>query len=202
MALIKSKSFVFGVAAAALLCCASAQANLVINGGFEADPTDFLGWNESPGTYSGVDASAAHDGLYGAFFGTTPGTSTISQTLATEAGKTYSVSFWLQNEKDPNGDTAPNSFTFDWGGANVLSLTDASDFLFQHYEFFVVASSASTDISFSFSQTPAFWDFDSVDAHVPEPGSFALAGLAGVLAFGVSNRRRRTTSLPSAISAA
>jgi len=201
----KSKSLVLGVAVAALFCGVSAHAGLVTNGGFESG--DFTGWTTSlDPVFDGVDSLAPQSGSFAAFFGNVGGVSTISQALATVAGTTYDISFWLMNEADPTGLSAPNSFELDWGGASVMALTDASEFGYTKYEFQLVAGAASTDLSFKFNQVAAFWDFDSVDVlavakSVPEPGSFALVALAGALALLPSSRRRAPKSRRSSISA-
>lgn len=189
----KSKSLVSGLVAAALLCCASAHANLVINGGFETG--DFSGWTQTPNTYDGVDSLSPQAGNFAAYFGNPSGVSTISQTLATVAGNTYAVAFWLKNEADANGVSIPNSFEFDWGGAAMLVLSNAPEFAYKKYEFLLTATGSSTDLSFAFGQQPGFWDFDSVE--VPEPASLALTGIGGALALLVS-RRRRESDAPEA----
>ena len=196
------KSMLRSVAATAslLVCCASAHAGLVDNGGFETQ--DFSGWNASiDSVWDGVDGQSPQSGNYSAFFGSSS-TSTISQTLSTIAGRTYYVSFWLKNEEDVNGVANPNSFQFAWDGTTVLAVSDESAFDYKQYGFFVDATGATTDLSFSFIQQVAFWDFDSVDVHIPEPNELALAGLAGALAFFASKRRRREEALPDASASA
>jgi hypothetical protein len=177
------------LAAAALFAGAAAQAHdVVVNGGFETG--DFSGWsNTGDPSWSGVDGNAPQSGTYGAYLGTiVPGTKTLSQTLNTTVGEFYDVIFWLQNEADVQGDTAPNSFVFSWGGADQLTLTDAAAFGYTKYEYNLQASAATTTIQFTYSQLPAYWDLDNV-AVIPEPSSLALAGLAVGLA--VAQRRRR-----------
>lgn len=188
----KSKFVIGGLFAAALFASTAAHANLVSNGGFETG--DFTGWTAAVTAFDGVDGAAPQDGTSAAFFGNTNGTSTISQGLATVAGTKYDVSFWLANEADVTGLAAPNTFLFDWDGANVTTLTDASAFGYTQYSFQLTATSALTQLSFAFGHTPAFWDFDSVSvevAAVPEPGSLALTALAGALAVIIPRRRRQ-----------
>jgi hypothetical protein len=132
-------------------------------------------------------------GSLAAFFGNPGGISTISQSLSTMAGTIYSISFWLQNEADVTGNATPNSFEFDWDGVNQMSLTNAPGFGYTEYIFQLVASGATTNLAFSFSQTPAFWDFDSViveAAAVPEPGSLPLLAIGGALAFAILRTRK------------
>jgi len=172
-----------------LLCCAaSARAELVVNGGFENG--DFSGWNTSGTTlFDGVDLQSPHDGSYAAFFGSST-VATISQSLATTAGTHYALSFWLMNEADVTGNATPNSFAVALDGVTAMSLTDAPAFDYTQYTFFFDGTGGLVNLSFGLSQAAAFWDLDSVSVTVPEPDGFALAGLAGLLALGVSRRRR------------
>jgi len=173
-----------------MLLSAASQANIVANGGFETG--DFTGWTQFGDTsFSGVDTLAPASGTYAAYFGSTTSTGGIFQTLATDPGKTYVVTFWLQAEADPAGLSVPNSFEFDWGGAARLTLTDVAAFPYKSYSFLLLATSATTDLRFTFTHIPAFWDLDSVSAAIPEPGSMALVVLAAALAAAFSRRRRR-----------
>ena len=188
---VLKKAAACGVLAAALSASMAAHANLITNGGFETG--DFSGWTTSiDPVWDGVDTLAPQAGTYAAFFGNPDGTSTISQTLATVAGTTYSVEFWLMAEADPFGAAAPNSFLFQWNGWAVgPTLVNTGPFGYTEFQYFITASSPSTTLAFSFSNTPAFWDFDSVDvtAVVPEPTSLALVlgALGGLMAV----KRRR-----------
>ena len=175
--------------AAALLVTGMAHANFVANGDFETG--DFTAWTQFGNTaFSGVDVNTPQAGNFAAYFGN-PSPGGILQQLATTAGVTYRVSFWLQNEADALGVAAPNAFEFNWnGGAAEFSLTNSGPFGYHLYEFNnLIATSASTELRFTFTQSPAFWDLDSVQA-VPEPGALALVSLAGLLGIVASRRRR------------
>ena len=174
--------------------CASAA--LVTNGGFETG--DFSGWTQfGYVTNTAVDVNAPQSGTYGAYFGPVGDTGGIKQTLATSANQFYTVQFWLMSEADVNNTSTPNSFDFTWGGNSVTSLLNAAASNYVQYSFTLQAASASTELSFTFQNDPAFWDLDSIsvvesanpDQTVPEPGSLALIGLAGALA-GLVRRRR------------
>ncbi|MDR7271339.1 hypothetical protein J2X20_004007 [Pelomonas saccharophila] len=173
--------------AAALFATSPAQADLVTNGGFETG--DFTGWSfVTDPLYDGVDTLVPHDGTYAAYFG--GASSSITQTLTTVAGSNYKVSFWLMLEPDVTGASAPNAFSFDFGAATGMSLSNASAFGYTLYEVTFIAAGASTDLSFNFSQGPAFWDLDSVSVTLPEPGSLALLAAAGLGGLAASRRRR------------
>ena len=187
-----TKPLACSLLAAALFASGAARADLVTNGGFETG--DFTGWTTvlDP-LYDSVSGAAPvpHDGLFGASFG--GANSSISQTISTVAGSNYAVSFWLQLEADPNNIATPNAFSFDFGGVTGASLTNAAAFGYTLFEATFVGSSASTDLTFNFCEGPAFWDIDSIQVKLPEPGSLALlaaAGLGGVAA----TRRRRAAS--------
>ena len=193
----KSKPLAAAWAALVLLGAQAAHAGPVVNGDFETG--DFTGWTTSlDPTYDGVDVLFPQAGTYAAFFGNPGGISTISQTLATLAGTTYNISFWLMNEADALGATTPNSFEFDWGGVAQLTVANAPVSGYNNYQFSLLANSASTDLTFKFNHATAFWDFDSVTVEaaatsaVPEPDSLALTALAGALALVVSARRPTT----------
>src|SRR5664279_4841911 len=124
---MKIRKFDRCLAALAMFASVAVHANLVTNGGFETG--DFTGWSVfGAGAFDGVDGSVPQSGTYAAFFGEPVlAPSGISQTLATTAGKLYTVTFWLANEVDVTGNGIPNSFAFNWnGGAAELSLTDVA----------------------------------------------------------------------------
>jgi hypothetical protein len=173
---ITKKAIRWGALAALLGLAGAAQATLVTNGGFETG--NLSGWSPFgntgfTGTATGVHAQS---GSYGAYFGPVGSTGGIFQTLATEAGQSYDVSFWLR--ADPN---TPNSFAFDWdGGVDEMVITNTPGFAYQQFSFTLTASSALTDLRFVFQHNPAYYSLDNVvvTAAVPEPATLALAGLA------------------------
>lgn len=186
---------VAALALAGVFAAVPAGAAIVVNGGFETG--DFTGWTLTGDTsYSFVlaEAPVPQSGTYGASFGPFDTLGGISQSLATIAGTTYVLDFWLQAESDALGASAPNSFLAQWNGTTVTSLVNSPAFAYQHLIFDVTATSATTLLSFTFNNNPAFWDLDNVRVTaVPEPETWALMvlGLAAVAA-----RRRRGSSRP------
>jgi len=187
MQLKTSRSLAASLAAVALATSFAAKADIVNNGGFETG--DFTGWAQFGDTsFSGVDGADPHDGTYAAFFGPS-GIGGITQDIPTLPGRFYTIDFWLQSESDFNGAATPNSFEFDWGGIQEFVLTNAPATAYTHYTFNLKATSPTTQLKFAFTNVPAFWDFDSVSARIPEPGSLALFGLAGALLLFALRRR-------------
>ena len=163
--------------------------NLVVNGGFETG--SFAGWTQfNPGAFVGVtnDPLYVQSGSQGAFFGSPNAVSGIFQTLATTVGASYQVSFWLGNLSS----NPISSMAFNWdGGANELSFVNSAAFGYTNFTYLLTATSAATDLRFSFRHDLFFWAFDTVSVvQVPEPGSLALVGLA-LVGLTLSARRKQ-----------
>ena len=82
----------------------STGANLVANGSFETSGLSgwTLGGNSGASTWGPqifIDTQP-ESGAHAAGMGSVGSDGTLSQTIATTAGKTYTLSFWLQNEAD------------------------------------------------------------------------------------------------------
>jgi len=173
------------LAAAAVAFAGSAQAQLVINGGFETG--DFSGWTESGviGTMYGVDTAGPHQGNYSAFFGASTPAAWISQAVATTAGQAYRISFWF----DRSPQTTSGLFSVTFGGAQVFN-DPGTTFAFGLVTVNVVANSSSSELRFAANNNSDFYTLDSVSVTaVPEPAPAALLA-AGLAAMALWRRRK------------
>ncbi len=177
-------SMLRSVSLLALACAAlsaSAQ-NLVVNG-------DFSTGSFAPDwSVSGSNVSLENNGVgfttpY-ARFGAIGSTGTLSQTIATSTGSSYTFEFDLIN----SGGT-PNSFVASFGGSTVLSLLDSPSFGVTHFSYSVLATSGSTTISFTGRQDPSFYRLDNVS--VTPLSTAAVPGPLAALPFALMALKRR-----------
>src|ERR1051326_1182815 len=188
----------------------SAWANLVVNGGFETH--DLTGWTSTGDTthiyvcgvadtyacnaINGFQVTGApHSGDNAVAFGPTP-FGTLSQTLATVAGQHYDLSLWVENCPDDSS-CEPNSLGLSWDGILFGSAANIVPSPWVHAPISnLLATSASTVLSFSGENSPSFFLFDDISVQVssavPEPLSISLLGVAlGSLVVGVRATRQK-----------
>ncbi len=177
-----------GVLAFGLLSANIAHANLLTNGGFETG--NFTGWTVTDSSnYTTVASTGAfgynsQSGNYFASLGATPNPGTVTQNVATVAGGTYSISFWLAS----NGQT-PNSFSVSWNGSTLLDLTNIAVQPYTQYTLEGVASGSTSTLTFSEMDNPSYLALDSVNVtRVPEPAAVALFGI-GLLGLVAARRK-------------
>jgi hypothetical protein len=182
-----------GLAALALAGTLSAPParaqNLVTNPGFETG--DFTGWDVT-GTLAYVTTDSPHTGNYAAIFGdSSPNVDSLSQTLTTQPGTWYALSFWAETPVlVPPG--APNSLSVSFDGSPVVGLPGSlpDDQTYHLYSSLARASSASADLQFTLSNDFDFTGLDDVSVvAVPEPSALTLLAALCLLGTGLSLRR-------------
>jgi parallel beta-helix repeat protein len=151
--------------------------NLVANGNFATG--DFTGWTLG-GNYQSTASGAAQvlvaaDGtagsIYSAALGSMGANGTLSQTVATTPGQTYTLTFALQNET-----SGTNDFAVEWNGQTLLSLTNAAQSGYTVYTYTVTATGSTSTLQFSATNAASQWDLDNISLTA---GSTSGSGTSG-----------------------
>ena len=166
-----------------------AHANLVTNGNFGTG--DFTGWTNPAGSGIGIDQSFPATGdTYDASF---TGTGTLSQSIATTAGTSYTVSFSLLDESGLNSDT----FTVGFGTFTDTITGDTANPYTTESFIVPAADITGTSTMLSFQAPPpgssGTWNLDDVSvtaAAIPEPATGGLLAAAGLLVLSLAGRIR------------
>ena len=138
--------------------------NLVGNGNFETGT--FSNWTvggNSGLTPSGqqidIETNGQGGSTYAAKIGSMGADGTLSQTITTTPGQTYTLSFWLQNEASGTQD---NDFKAIWNGQTLLSLTNAAHSGYTQHTYTVTATGSTSTLEFSAANVPSQWDLDNI----------------------------------------
>ena len=154
--------------------------NLVANPGFESG---IANWSSTGDTaYAGTGTGYAHNGSSSYISGTSGGTNHLSQTIATVAGQSYQIEFWLFSSY-----STPNSFKAKWDGATQIAIDNASNYPYTKKVFTAIATGSSTTISFDFQNPLGYWAVDDVSVTAVVPAvtlGFGSGGNAHAAGYG------------------
>ena len=178
----------FALAAVAALSIAyPAKANLITNSGFELGTT---GWNFSNGA-SWAPGAGAHSGVaYGFMPSAGANSPTIAQSVATTAGASYTISFFVACAA-----SIPSNLAVNFGGTIFNHLFPAGNNGYTQFSFTATASGANTNLSFVGGGVASFrLDDVSVEpAGVGVPDGGTTVSLLGCALLGLACLRRRLT---------
>jgi hypothetical protein len=167
-----------------------ANADLIVNGGFEANGSAVKvpsGWTADAAynafSYNTLITSPVYDGSYSLRisnnFGQTP--PTLSQTFSDQIGTEYIASFYaLANVSDAN-----SYIKVSVGSQGVTQTQDTTNGTWEHFSFTFTGIGSDT-LKISAINSPAFYYVDDVSVNavggVPEPSTWAMLilGFAGI----------------------
>jgi hypothetical protein len=128
------------------------------NGGFETG--NLSGWQTSGFTgQESVRTVEPHGGSYEFTIGTLGADSTTSQHIATIAGHTYQVQFWLANGF---ADQRAYDFTASFAGQTLLTLNHSGVQDYTLYSYTVTATGSASDLAFTARNDGGAWELDDV----------------------------------------
>jgi Pro-kumamolisin, activation domain len=157
---------------------------LVRNGGFETGY--FTGWTLFGDTadtnyiYNAVETPAngfdvAHSGSYGAFLGDNQ-LAVLAQTLATDPGQIYLLSFWLDNPVSGPGQQFEVNWNTNAATNTIYYVLEPPAFSWTNFNFAVTATGTNTTLQFGAENATNYFGLDDVSVTaMPAPSFSALA---------------------------
>jgi hypothetical protein len=148
---------------------------LLVNGGFETG--DFSGWTQSGNTAStSVTTTNPHSGNQAASLGPAGSLGFLSQTVMTNPGQAYQLTFWLAH---PYANSVPNEFQVSVGDTLLFDQMNLPAFDYRQLQFIWMANVTLTTVQFGFREDPNFFYLDDVSFQEvgqgpgtgPSPGS-------------------------------
>ena len=173
--------------------------NLIANGGFETG--DFTDWTLANSQYTYVTSGGCYDGNYCYFNGEYPAGSTLSQTVDTNVGDMYTLSFWVAESSYGYSPGYQFIVSSSASATPLLTLDDTPDFAYTQFTEEFTAISTTTTISFAGYNLPGGTSMDDVSLvddtiPAPEPSSWRLIALGGAFVL-IAKRGLRGCSSPT-----
>ena len=177
---------------------AAPGSNLVGNGNFETGT--FSNWTVGgnsgltpAGRQIDIETNGQGGSTYAAKIGSMGADGTLSQTITTTPGQTYTLSFWLQNEASGTQD---NDFNATWNGQTLLSLTNAANSGYTQHTYTVTATGSTSTLEFSAANVPSQWDLDNISL-TPAGSTTTSPPAAPVISSATDTTSAGTSAVPN-----